>query len=296
MNRKTTILLGAAVLILLLTGCNLPATTPGPGTVAPDFNPSDTPVQTDAPLPDDTDVPAGPTSTNIPDLATTEAPSTEAPIPTNTPGPPPGEVLYVTDFNDLTDWTSFPWWKSDVHDYAGEGFKAQLKGGYVAEILRGTYHFEVPKLYTNITAIYGVDLGAADVEITANTITVLDRPFTFTSVVCRYSDDGWYEFFFHTDGYWGILKVSYLDGTYYNIDTLANGATSAINTGDHQLPNDIIATCQGNTLSLWVNNIFMGSAEDDSYTGGLIGIGVGAGMAGNSHVEFDALTVKVPAP
>ncbi|MDH5508255.1 MAG: hypothetical protein OEZ02_13615 [Anaerolineae bacterium] len=277
-----------AALALAAFACSLPARPTAGGPPTPTGAPptsADLPTQTTPLQPGETASPADPAS---------PAPSdTPNPTPTYTAEPLHGLPLYATDFNNLSGWKAFPWWKSDVHDYAGAGFKAKLSS-YVAQIEHGRYHFEVPKKYTNITSIYKVNIGSSDVKITANSILTLDRPWTFISVVCRYTDNGWYEFFIYSSGNWGIMRVSYIDGTYYKVKQLAYDSTSAIKTGDHGLPNQLVATCDRNQLHFSVNGHYLGSTADSTFTSGYIGVGAAAGEQGNSHVDFESLQVDTP--
>jgi hypothetical protein len=203
-------------------------------------------------------------------------------------------MLYQTDFNNLPGWNSFPWWRSDVHTLAGADFKTQIFT-YVAEIRQGAYRFEVPKKYTNITSIYGADPGSDDVTVTADSILTIERPWTFISVVCRFKENtGWYDFYIKSDGQWGIRKISYVDGTLFQVQHLTNGVATAINYGVHGALNELKATCKGTSLIFRVNGVVLGSVEDSSFTAGLIGVGVAAGEQGNSLVDFDSLRVIVP--
>jgi hypothetical protein len=239
--------------------------------------------------------------TTEPGAQQTEEPSApgETPPPTGLPasstpsGPAPGSLLYTTEFDNFSGWSAFPWWRSDVQDFAGANFTAQI-ANYVAEIRNGRYHVEIPKRYTHLAAIYNPNLLSPDVTIVADTELTLARPWTFISVICRYSQSGWYELYIQADGHWGIEKVSYVDGTLYQVQTLASGATGAINHENHGDLNQLTATCKGATLSLSANGSALGSAQDTSFPGGLIGVGAAAGEQGNSLVDFNRLAVEVP--
>jgi hypothetical protein len=221
------------------------------------------------------------------------APPTGAPASPTTSGPAPGSLLYTTEFDNFSGWTVFPWWRSDVQDFAGANFTPQI-ANYVAEIRNGRYHVEIPKRYTHIAAVYNPNLLSPDVTIVADTELTLARPWTFISVLCRYSQSGWYELYIQADGHWGIDKLSYVDGTLYQVQTLASGPTGAINNQNHGDLNKLTATCKGDTLLLTVNGSVLGSAQDSSFPSGLIGVGAAAGEQGNSLDDFNRLAVEVP--
>lgn len=273
------------LILFILLGCNFPGgeTPAEPATDLPDQQQP----------PDDAAAPDSPTDTPLPAPQET-LPPTDTPTPENTPGLAPGSVLYQTDFNNLPGWNSFAWWRSDVSTLAGSDFKTQIFT-YVAEIRQGAYRFEVPKKYTNITAIYGADPGSADVTVTADSILTIERPWTFISVVCRYQENvGWYEFYIKSDGQWGIRKISYVNGTLFQVNDLANGFATAVKYGEHGILNVLQATCKGTSLIFTVNGVVLGAVEDSSYPSGLVGVGVAAGAQGNSIAEFNNLRVVVP--
>lgn len=275
---------GIFMILFIFWGCTLPGgDTPDDPTNNPtdaDILPTDT---LQAPQPSDTPPPAQ--DTPIP---------TDTATPENTPGVATGTIFYETEFDNASGWNDFPWWRSNVQSLAGSGFKTQI-ANYVAVIQAGVYRFEVPKKYTQITSIYAGASGYEDVSVIADTILTLDRPWTFISVICRYQHNvGWYEFYMQSDGKWGIVKISYIDGTVFEVKNLTSGFGTAINYGQHGALNQLEAVCLGDELIFRVNGVTLGSVRDSSYASGLIGVGVAAGEAGNSIAEFDSLRVQAP--
>ena len=270
---------------LVVISCNLPSLGNQPS-----VSPSDTPESVDAP--DDSELPSEEPS----DEPESSPEPSEEPTATleNTPGPAAGDILYQTEFDNMSGWQSAAWWQSNVHSLAGADFKTKIVS-YVAEIRKGMYHFEVPKKYTNITSIYGQNLDSADVTVIADTIITIDRPWTIISVVCRFQENvGWYEFDIQSDGQWAIRKITYVDGTVYDTSNLVTGFSSAINKGYHGAENELKATCKADELIFIVNGVTLGSVKDASYTKGLIGVGAAATDQGNSLVDIDKLVVVVP--
>jgi hypothetical protein len=276
--------------LFVLLACNLPIFGASPTEIP--FSPPSSAGDQDGGAADPSN--GGPSSVIETPLPSDTPEPTDVPAPTNTPGLPAGQVLYETEFGGLSGWNSFPWWQSNIKSIAGSDFKIQI-ATYDAEIRQGRYFFEVPKKYTSIHSFYRADLGSDDVAVTANAITTIDRPWTYISLACRYTETGgWYDFAIQSDGHWYIRKIAYIDGTVYQVTILDTGSSGAINYGYHDAPNRLYASCQGETLSFYVNGVLLGSVEDLTFVHGWVGVGVAAGDAGNSLAEFEDLTVTVP--
>jgi S1-C subfamily serine protease len=91
------------------------------------------------------------------------------------------------------------------------------------------------------------------------------------NVVCRWSDNGWYEFTVQNDGLWQIWAYDQAGNTGYNM--LSSGGSTLINlTGD----NAITAACYGNDLSLYINGQEVKTITDTHYflSSGQVGFGL----------------------
>lgn len=224
----------------------------------------------------------------------TDVPPTETVVLTQDNSPASGKLLYETEFYDLDGWAWFPWWKSDVHSYAGDDFKAKI-AKYQADIAQGErFRVQIPKQYTNFAAHLQTDLGSADVRITTDVIITSARPWAYIGTICRYTNDGWYELFVLLDGYWGIMKVTAVDGTYFDVEMLIYEETNAVKVGEHGDIYLFDSTCEGDVLSLTVNGTFLGSVEDNEFKDGGVGLGVAAGEIGNSLIDFENFNVSIP--
>ena len=51
--------------------------------------------------------------------------------------------------------------------------------------------------------------------------------------------------------------------------------------------NRIQAVCQGNELSLYVNDELLETVTDDTHSQGGVGLGAGSGSAGDARIQFD---------
>jgi hypothetical protein len=111
-------------------------------------------------------------------------------------------------------------------------------------------------------------------------------------VICRFQDnDNFYGFLISHDGYYGIFKVvegilimSTPDPVLNYNDTIRQGG----------IVNHIQAVCQGDVLSLYVNDVLLSQIKDDSFTSGQIGLIAGAYDTAGVKVLFDNLVVTQP--
>jgi hypothetical protein len=61
-------------------------------------------------------------------------------------------------------------------------------------------------------------------------------------------------------------------------------------------PNHIRAVCVGNYLAMYVNDVFVGDATDDTYTSGQIGLGASSASRAGTRIDFDNLTISAAVP
>jgi len=113
-------------------------------------------------------------------------------------------------------------------------------------------------------------------------------------VLCRHVDTGnFYYFAISADGCYAIFKR--VDGGDLEVltgDRIGMSPSPAIRTGGQT--NHILAACQGNELSLYVNGELLEAVTDDTYTQGDVGIGAGSGPEGDVMVRFDNFLVSGP--
>jgi hypothetical protein len=285
MNHKHIQTLLIVSLILSLAACGqkpTPTSTPPDpptATVAPSaittLAPTPTPVPTETmtPTPPPTETPL-PTST-----PTLEPTATDTPQPTATPTLAPGDVMFAPDFGDLSDWMDFAWsldTGEDTSDYTFEARKSSL-------------HLEVSPDRTIVYALYGHDMPKADVQIDVDTVTTgPDR--NNIAVACRTSKDGWYHLSIDSSGLWGIYIYTHKEG----FRLLRNGGSTAIHM--IQRANHLTAVCQGDTLSLYINDVKVGTAKDPTYAEGGVGLSLASLTMGGTGIDFKNLTVKLPDP
>jgi len=135
------------------------------------------------------------------------------------------------------------------------------------------------------TYLFNDNFYASDVKVTTYA-TKIDGPNRMnTSVVCRATDKGWYEFSISSGGLWWIWKWDPNagdNGYYYQV---AKGTSTKI--GLQKQPNLIEATCIGTTLTLYVNGNKIGEGTDRDFTEGVTGFALSSLDLGNAQVEYE---------
>lgn len=112
------------------------------------------------------------------------------------------------------------------------------------------------------------------------------------TLVCRYSDTGFYEANIGNDGLYDIY--AYIEAMNTGYRRLYNGGSVNINTG--MKSNTFAMSCEGNEIKLWVNGVLERTVEDNTYNlpEGLIGIGVSSFDSTPVIIDFDYVYIDVP--
>lgn len=198
-----------------------------------------------------------PTVGSTPLPASTATPkSTAAPTLRPTPIPTDQLVLYQTDFEDND--ATLANWKTFAYTYPEETISTE---GY--EVKTGTSYYRISASETNqrIYSIYDVDLGTSDVDVS------LERPMYdngYTGIVCRYNEDGWYQFMLESLGGWSIRVVKTDPSGQLNFYRVASGVIANSTR--------LRAECKGDRLTLYVDGTLVSSVHDDSFTQGKVGV------------------------
>jgi hypothetical protein len=80
-----------------------------------------------------------------------------------------------------------------------------------------------------------------------------------------------------------------------NMTPLVNWTGSdAIRQGPSQ--NHIRAVCAGSYLAMYVNDVFLGDATDDTYARGQVGLGASSASRAGTRIDFDNLTISAAVP
>lgn len=125
------------------------------------------------------------------------------------------------------------------------------------------------------------------IEVDARALNASVNENNGFGVDCRVQENGdGYSFQISSDGYYAIVKFADTDGS----ELVEWTQSDAINQGE--FTNHITAICQGNNLELWVNNVFLTSVTDDTFTSGNISLSATTFNSTESEVSFDNLEVS----
>ncbi len=133
-----------------------------------------------------------------------------------------------------------------------------------------------------------------DVSVEMDVYPVPGSQDSHFGAICRYVDaDNFYYFGISADGYYAIFRRA--DGGDLEVltgDGSGMSPSSAIRTGEQT--NHVLAVCQGDKLSLYINGELVETVTDDTYTQGDVGLGAGSGREGDVRIQFDNFIVTRP--
>ena len=127
------------------------------------------------------------------------------------------------------------------------------------------------------------------VEATATNRGSNDNMIT---LVCRYSDSGFYEVNIDNGGLYDIY--AYITAMNTGYKRLYNGGSKNIRIGLKS--NTFAMTCDGKEISLYVNGVLERRVEDNNYNlpEGLVGVGVSSFDHTPVIIDFDYVLIDVP--
>jgi hypothetical protein len=114
------------------------------------------------------------------------------------------------------------------------------------------------------------------------------------SLICRYSDVGWYEFVVSNSGFYQIFAVDNQGIVNQGYNEIANGGSTRIKPGLQT--NVYTAICNGSELSLLINQTPVRTITDVKFqfAEGKIGLAVSSPKKLPVKVEFETLTISEP--
>ena len=186
-----------------------------------------------------------------------------------------GDYYYYTEFDgSLDSWTYF----------LGNGSDS----GFTNEAVDGKWRVEINEENTWVYFTYN-DYIYTDTRI--DTVAEnLGRNNNNVSLICRYSENGWYEFNVYNSGKYDILYYDNL--VKHDYATLYSGGSTAINTG--KATNEYTAICAEEQLTLGINGEEVRTVTNKDLKEGLVGLGVSSFNVLPIIVEFDYFIVSVP--
>ena len=188
-----------------------------------------------------------------------------------------GDYLYRTEFDDVDDWYTF--------DLRGrESYEAVTGQGYYYIQVDGTNQ----RVFSILQPIY-MERDEADVRMEVAVETIAGPNRNNISLICRYSDLGWYEFNMGSDGLWSIRISRGEAGPY---DMLADGGSNSINL--KRARNEIAAECVGDKFTFYINGEFIHDVTNSELREGQVGFALSTFDIPGAGVEFDWLEVTIP--
>ncbi len=152
---------------------------------------------------------------------------------------------------------------------------------------RGALRFEIESPYLYLYQIYEphlyddvrIDIEVENKGVNTNNI----------SLICRYTDYGWYEFIATSGGYYSIMRY-YEDGD----KELAKGGIRSIRFGKEK-KNVFSAICNGRTLTFIVNDVEIAKIKDEEIPDpGLVGYNISSEAYTPVQVEVNWVEISSP--
>lgn len=196
----------------------------------------------------------------------TEAPATEAVPPTEEA--PATSEFFTEEFDSedaLANWDSFSLGSGEDNNLVIEQEDDHLLFDLGDEDLY-VYYMYTPYEYEDVS----IKLNAENRGRNNNNV----------SLVCRMNSEGtqWYEFSVESGGLWYLYAVD----DKYNV--IANGGTNALAQG--RAVNEYAMTCQGDEITLSINDQEIRSVKDNTY-------GFGSGLVGFNISSLNVLPITV---
>jgi hypothetical protein len=201
------------------------------------------------------------------------------------PPPPPSSPFYKEEFNTnvLGDWNNFV----TLGDSKSDKNKAKvtIEDGKLVFTLGDTYLYSYliydKQTYDNVR-----------VEVSAYNRGSHNN--NNISLICRYSDEGWYEFNIASNGMYNILAYDSKGLVHKGYNTLYTSGSNAIRMGN--ATNVYVAVCSDRDLRLYINGEDSASFTDNKYgfTDGKVGISVSSFNVYPIIVEIDYFDIQLP--
>ncbi|MCI0520803.1 MAG: S1C family serine protease [Chloroflexi bacterium] len=186
-----------------------------------------------------------------------------------------GDFFYYTEFDGTLDNWEYFLMNGEDDDFYAEAADSNL-------------HVEINN--TN-TWVYFLNTTMTVTDVRLDTLSSnLGRNNNNVSLICRYSDEGWYEINIWNSGKYDIFYYDSLVADDYK--QLFSGGSTAIKTGKDI--NEYTVTCIGDELSLYVNGQHVRTVKDKNLKEGQFGVGVSSFDVTPIIVELDFYSASVP--
>ncbi len=271
---KLKMLLPIVVLVMVTLACAAPTSEKATPTLPPE--PTVEVRSTKAPEPTNTTEPTkAPEPTAVPTDEPVEEPTeASSDLPTSAPVEDEAPVYYLEEFGgDLGNYTYFTnYGDDDGYELLAEDDKLIFD---IASEETAVYVTYDPWIYEDVYTEVAIENRGA------NTMDV--------SLLCRASDEGWYEFAIQSNGLWYIWRY---DADAEKYTSLYNGGSKNINMGKAQ--NIYGALCEGQSLTFFINGEKAYSVKDSTHREGQVGFGVTSYAEMPVKVEFEYFFIDEP--
>jgi len=284
----THLLLLLGVLMIAQLACNLGGGAAENAPEGPDFSATEQALQqTQTALDAQAQKPVQPEPEEPePTAEPTAEPTEESQPPAEEPEPEvvtftSGDLIFYTDFDGAEDWED-GWIHFSLPD-----------SDYTVYKDNGIMYVEVPETFTTVYLFYDnlfFERDKADVFVEAGFENRSTHNINNISVMCRSTDQGWYEFSILSGGLWYIYRYDAINNSY---KILKDGGIANL---DYDAPHTIAAECLGDQLTFYFDGepLKNGSITDATFREGQVGFSVYADSWADVVVEFDYFGVMVP--
>jgi len=180
----------------------------------------------------------------------------------------------------------------DDFDSPRSGWGADRREEFERGYEEGEYFIELRESNWFAWAYPGMQLD--DVSIEMDVYLAAGSQGSHFGALCRHVDvDNFYYFGISADGYYAIFRRA--DGGDLKVltgDGSGMAPSPAIRTGGQI--NRVLAVCNEDELSLYVNGELLETVTDDTHARGDVGVGVGSGLEEDGRVQFDNFIVTRP--
>lgn len=186
-----------------------------------------------------------------------------------------GDVYYLTDFEgDLSNWSYY------LTNGTDEGFSVQTVDSQLQVDIEATntwvYFLNDVYDYSDVR----VDILAENLANNTNNV----------SLICRESDQGWYEFNVANNGLYNIFWFD--DVINHNYVLLFSGGSTLINMGKDV--NEYTVICAGDQLTLAINGEEVRTVTDKNLKSGRVGFSISSFEYYPVIIELDYFVASVP--
>ena len=241
-----------------------PAPTQPPAVNTPVPPPANTPV----PPPADTPVPQDATATDVP----------PAPVDTPTTAPAASQEFFTEEFDQDPGWNYFITY----------GDKNKAKVTFEDSLM--TFKLDAKDIYTYYM-YEGFKYKDVTIELKADNRGMNNNN---VSLVCRRSDEGWYEFSATGGGLWWLYAaIPGADGK-IKYNTIDNGGAMSLRQGKEV--NEYLMTCSGNEINLKINGKDIKTIKENKYAlrSGYVGFNISSLNVVPIIVEVDWFKISKP--